>query len=244
MVGLKGGKWTGKLTFVSYDAKNPSNTVEVKISPEDLAEKLQECGVDLEEEILDMEQWRSDLEGSPNPVMGFRFMSFDYYLYHEFIVFETTNKWMWSIEKNLQGIILQRSKDCGDASKQLLNKARKHPGRAPMSDSFWFDDNYVRAISWRGRRGLRHEEQDVRSLKIKDLVDWLQSGEHISQDRKYHFLLDNCQSFANLFWNDFSKTGRLRKLLGARDDGSFPIKLYKCICWILTAALVIVIDYR
>ncbi len=235
MAGLKGGKWTGQLVFFSSDVDNPSNTSERKISSDDLEEKLQECKVDLEEEILDLTQWRSDLEGSSTSVGLYCTFRLNYYFYHEFVVFKTS-RWWWSIEKNLQGIILQRRGAEDDVSKMLLNKARKNAVQAPMSDSTWFNANHRNATNLI-KEGLKQKEQDVlRSPKIRDLVCWLQSGEHISHDGMYHFLLDNCQSFAHFFWDDLSKTGRLQKLLGVQDTGSTPFLLYKSIFLILTAA--------
>lgn len=96
---------------------------------------------------------------------------------HQFVVFRTP-WWWWSIEKNDQGITVQRGKK--------LSSVRDRYRRGPRK-------KYIEQMS-----------RDVGRRKMKDLVDWLHQKNE--SHKKYHYLTENCKDFAKRVFDEFAKS--------------------------------------
>ncbi|KXJ09226.1 uncharacterized protein LOC114575902 [Exaiptasia diaphana] len=103
-------------------------------------------------------------------------------LYHEFIVIRT-NQWWWSIEKNTQGITVQRGMELASVK-----------------------DHYRR-----GNRNTPIEEMAVdnarQNREMRDVLEWFFFENQLNQD--YHWIKDNCQVFGNKLFNEFAANRRL-----------------------------------
>jgi len=103
---------------------------------------------------------------------------------HTYVVLET-DAWWWSIEKNSEGITIQRSKELADVRDKYRQKGRTTGIRG-----------ITKAISDSARSGV----------KLSALVEWLWKQDVLND--KYHWDTSNCQHFAKkLFnWVSASKT--------------------------------------
>jgi hypothetical protein len=104
--------------------------------------------------------------------------------FHVFIVFNTTSGrdgdyWWWSLEKNTEYIVLQRSRNKNDVKNKLNGRERKR----------------VQPIK---------EDLEGKGT-IKDLFAKLWAYQTISE--KYHIFKSNCQSFVTLVSKKFTKVG-------------------------------------
>lgn len=98
-------------------------------------------------------------------------------LYHAFIVLET-NDWWWSIEKNSEGLTIQRSKKL----------------------------EYVRDCYRRRKRlqSVTCYDGDEGRMSLHVLIDWLVANNELSQN--YHWIDDNCMHFATRVFDYFAAT--------------------------------------
>lgn len=105
-------------------------------------------------------------------------------IYHLFIVFKTEN-WWWSIEKNSEGITIQRSKNQSAVT------------------CFIRHENRVSSITL--------VKESIGRRSVGDLICWLDKEKELK--KHYHFLFSNCKTFAkrvfdyvaissNLYWFD------------------------------------------
>lgn len=107
-------------------------------------------------------------------------------IYHLFIVVKTAN-WWWSIEKNSEGISIQRSKN-QFAVTRLIRQ-----------------ENRISSIT------LVKESTGRRS--VGDLIRWLKKENEFH--KRYHFLFSNCQTFAKRVFNYVAECSNLYWFDGA-----------------------------
>ena len=100
--------------------------------------------------------------------------------FHALIVIRT-HEWRWSIEKNSEGITVQRSKDLEFVKDRYRRKNRP---------------SYCTLL----------EEDDSNSYLTR-LVDWLYQSNQLN--KKYHWLKNNCKHFAEALFNEFAKDKRI-----------------------------------
>ena len=160
--GSKGGKWTSQLRTYFY---TENGKIEVN------RYSLQKCVEDLHritnsEEIQYIGSYRCPLAEN---------IEENQFAYHQFLVIKTTN-WYWSIGKDSEKILLQRSKakDCVEKSKE---------GQARYTPVTMIDEN-------EGKGSMR------------DLIKFICENE---LDKTYYLLGDNCQRFAERLFNQFKK---------------------------------------
>lgn len=98
-------------------------------------------------------------------------------LNHQFVVLET-NDWWWSIEKNTEEIVIQRSKDKSWVRDYLKQKERNTPVEILSSD--------------KGRESM---ESLIAFLYLKNEVN-----------KTYDWINDNCKNFAKRIFDKFAAT--------------------------------------
>ena len=96
--------------------------------------------------------------------------------YHAFVVFET-DKWWWSIEKNSEGITIQRSK------KEDFVKDRYRRKKRPSSCTLM--------------------QEDECEYDLMELVGWLYQSDQLN--KKYNVTTSNCKHFAKELFDKISK---------------------------------------
>jgi len=161
-----GGDYTGKLYFdpEADTAKGPSYTIE----DSELREKVREL-VDSSDPILEVTILRHPLND---------WQLTDLYMYHAFVIIET-EKWWWSVEKNSEGVTLQRSKK----KPSVEDEYRRNRRLTPIT--------WVRKAPGRG--------------SIIDLVDFIYRENLLANN--YNFLVENCKKFAAAVFNEVSEEG-------------------------------------
>lgn len=115
-----------------------------------------------------------------NPLYKWQFTQF--ILYHAFIVFETQN-WWWSIEKNAQGLTIQRSK--------TLNSIKQY---------------YRRIERTSGIRSVELFKEATGKGTVSDLVHYLWRKDELN--KSYLFIYRNCQDFVNVVFNGTNAEGK------------------------------------
>ena len=160
--GSKGGKWTSQLRTYFY---TENGKIEVN------RYSLQKCVEDLHritnsEEIQYIGSYRCPLAEN---------IEENQFAYHQFLVIKTTN-WYWSIGKDSEKILLQRSKAKNCVEKCKEGQARYTPVKM--------------IVEIEGRGSMR------------DLIKFICENE---LDKTYYLLGDNCQRFAERLFNQFKK---------------------------------------
>ena len=160
--GLKGGEWTSQLCTYFYK-ENGENEVNYY--------SLQKCVQDLHrittsEEIKEIGCYRCPI---------FRNGEENLLVYHQFVLIKTTN-WYWSIEKDSEKILLQRSKTEDDVKKRREDKDRRTP---------------VKIMDINEGKG-----------SMIDVIKFICEAE---LDKNYYLVSDNCQHFAERLFNQFKK---------------------------------------
>lgn len=97
-------------------------------------------------------------------------------MYHEFVVFETSDSWWWSIEKNPEGLTIQRNR----SKDAVVNKYRHVDRFTPIT--------------------IR--KNAVGNMKMEDLIDWLYIHDELNTD--YDLLTSNCQHFAKRVFDRYN----------------------------------------
>ena len=99
-------------------------------------------------------------------------------MYHAFVVLET-DKWWWSIEKNDEGITIQRSKYL----------------------------EFVKERYRRGKRvmPIKERQQDSGRMNMKDLINWLYEEDELNQGYMFNIQHFNCQGFAKRVFDHFAR---------------------------------------
>lgn len=101
------------------------------------------------------------------------------FMYHVFIVLET-NEWFWSIEKNAEGITIQRSKH----------------------------EKYVKYMYRRSERitPITERSYDSGRMRMADLINWLYKEDELNYKYEATQQARNCQGFAKRIFNHFAST--------------------------------------
>jgi hypothetical protein len=162
----KGGEdWEGKVYF-DPDADERHGDV-LPIDDDSLIPAMRQL-IDHNENILNISAYQCPL---------WDWQITQYFLHHKFLVLETTH-WWWSVEKNNEGITIQRSKD----PYYVTSCYRKVDRNDPI----------VKITEDRGRKSM------------KDFVEFLYEKDELN--RKYHWLGDNCQHFAKRMFDEIAAT--------------------------------------
>jgi hypothetical protein len=98
-------------------------------------------------------------------------------LNHQFIVLET-GSWWWSIEKDSEGILIQRSIQLEDVEEKFITEPRAPP--------------ILDLKSAKGRPGSG----------MNDVVNYVYNNNELS--KTYNVVLENCKHFATRIFNGFS----------------------------------------
>lgn len=102
-------------------------------------------------------------------------------LYHMYIVFETEN-WWWSIEKDTNGIVIQRSKN----EYAVRNLIRQEPRNSGL-----FGIGLTVMLADQGR------------MSVHDVLLWIFEADEVNN--KYDYLFRNCRHFAKAVFNHVAK---------------------------------------
>lgn len=156
----KGRSWTHKIYF-DPEADKQSGS-DYLITNEILRETLGRL-VNPSEEIQKVIAYK-------HPLKSWQLTCF--FFYHSFIVFETNNYW-WSIEKNSEGITIQRSFNL-----ETVRDKHRHTQRVLP---------------------IKHVKDDSARKNLKDLINWLYNEDELNNT--YNVLLSNCQTFAKRVYN-------------------------------------------
>ena len=160
--GSKGGKWTSQLCTYFY---TENGKIEVnRYSQQKCVEDLHR--ITNSEEIQYIGSYRCPLAEN---------IEENQFAYHQFLVIKTTN-WYWSIGKDSEKILLQRSKAKNCVEKCKEGQARYTPVKM--------------IVEIEGRGSMR------------DLIKFICENE---LDKTYDLLSDNCQHFAERLFNQFKK---------------------------------------
>lgn len=172
--GGKGGEWTHKIYF--DPEADQSSGASYFIEDAELIEKLKGL-VDPNEEILKVYAYKHKLS---------KWQITSLMMYHLFIVFET-KQWWWSIEKNSEGITIQRSKK-EEAVKD------KHRQKDRVSS-------------------VLHVKEDAGRNSVEYLIDWLYQQNELN--KRYHYVSSNCKTFAKRVFDHVAKNENLYWYNGA-----------------------------
>lgn len=151
--GLSGDDW--EYTLFYYDKNHPRSPRKYKDADLLTLKKSIEDG-----EITEVDTFKNPL---------FVGQKTDYLIYHMFIIFKS-DKWWWSIEKLMKGIILQQGKN-----KSQVRDIREGSPRQP------------KPISQINEGKGQHT--------VSELIGWLHDGKEL--DRKYNIVFDNCKHFGS-----------------------------------------------
>ena len=159
--GKKGGVWKSKVYF---DLESDSPRGEgYHINDEQLLEKMGE--------IIDESEYIQKIWVYKKPLSSWLWI-----FHHQFVVLETS-AWWWSIEKNGEGITIQRSRGLSYVKDYYRRTERIKPIEEVNSDQ--------------GR------------MKMKDLIEFLYQENELN--KPYHFMNENCQHFAKRIFDKFAK---------------------------------------
>ena len=162
------GEWTNKIYFDPEADKSEGS--DYKISDEDLKKKMTDL-IEGEENIKIIYAYEC-------PIWGWQWSH--NYLAHKFIVLET-DKWWWSIEKNAEGITIQRSKKLG----YIKDRYRRNLRPKPVDEMKW----------------------DIGQRTMKELVEFLYKEDELH--KRYNVFSQNCKHFAERIFDEIAKTKHL-----------------------------------
>ena len=111
--------------------------------------------------------------------------------YHRYIVFQTADGYWWSIEKNDEGLTMQRGKTCAE----VRDNRRQEPRLEGLH---------------KGRWKPKCDICDISKKTMGQLVSWLEGTDMLN--RPYCWITNNCQHFGNNVFNFLATVGRLRRL--------------------------------
>jgi len=211
-----GGTWKG-LVYFDPAADKPGDPEE--ITNDELREKLRSM-IDPSEKIVSVSLVKTPLwETQWTNALA----------YHVFVYFRTTN-YLWSIEKNSQGITIQRSQSEFDkfakgnsavavaavAVSAVVSGQIQLTAAELMAIMVMMSKNYVEsqgAVVNKYRQQLRCKTgywkpqlimQDESNKSMSDVVDFLYDSGALNTP--YHGLTANCKHFAEGFFNEFAAT--------------------------------------
>lgn len=108
------------------------------------------------------------------------------FMYHAFVVLRT-NDWYWSIEKNNEGITVQRSKHLTFVKCKYRRNSRITP--------------------------ITVRSHDNGKMRMEDLVKWIYEKNELNKKYCLSRQADNCQGFAKRIFNHFARTKLCNPLL-------------------------------
>ncbi|XP_057377877.1 uncharacterized protein LOC130699681 [Daphnia carinata] len=158
-----GAAYTKKLYF--DPEADSSEGRDYWITDAELRETLSEL-VDVTERIVEVRYYK-------HPLGAWQLT--DHLLHHAFIVFET-NAWWWSIEKNDEGVTIQRSKDFDSVCYRYRRSKRKT------------------SIG----KGVEMVKKASGSTTVMELINHIWRKNYLNQE--YDALSYNCQHFADLIY--------------------------------------------
>ena len=158
--GLDGSNWKYEVYFDPEADKSTGSAY--NNSDDELRTKLASL-VDAGEKIKDVSAYKVPLS---------KFQLTQLLLFHMVIIFETED-WWWSIEKNDEGITIQRSKTLT-----------------------YVKDNYRRGAR---NPGMKLMKEDRADQSVNDLIDWLWKSDELNN--KYNLVNRNCQHFGKKVFN-------------------------------------------
>ncbi|KAK4011331.1 hypothetical protein OUZ56_020447 [Daphnia magna] len=162
-----GGKFTHKLYF--DPRADQSDTGGYWITDDQLRQKLANL-IDTEERIQNASVYS-------NPLSSWQ--ATNALLYHAFIVMET-NDWWWSIEKNTEGITIQRSKNLKSV-RDMYQRKKRTTGWTPLT------------------KIRKNETTAGDNTTIKELINYIWRKDYLND--VYHLLDENCQKFAAMVFD-------------------------------------------
>ena len=171
-----GEKWGSRLTFDPEADKSVGSVFH--IDDDSLIENMRgQDGIDTSELIWNISVFRVPL--SDYQITQFLFN-------HQFIVIETPN-WFWSIEKNSERILIQRSRELSCVRDYVQQSPRKTPLDKMSADQ--------------GRGSMM------------DLIEFLHHKDELNT--QYDWIEDNCKDFSKRVYNKFAKTKYHHSILDA-----------------------------
>ncbi|XP_078347406.1 uncharacterized protein LOC144632600 [Oculina patagonica] len=176
--GKKGEKWRKQVKFVPEAATDTGSTYTIKANS-----LIQDMWVliDAREMILQIWVYKKPI---------FKWQLTQLFLNHQFVVLETDN-WWWSIEKNGQEILIQRSKNLS-----------------------WVRDYEQRELRI---TPIVEMSYDIGRKSMKDLIEFLYRKNELSTI--YHWIDDNCKAFAKRLFNEFADTKYHGSVIGGYSLG-------------------------
>jgi len=163
--GKVGEEWTSEIYFDPEADKSSGS--DYKISDQELLREMREL-VKGDEDIVELRAYRCPLLGS--------WQLSQVLLNHQFIVFET-KAWWWSIEKNPEGITIQRSKKIEYVRDRYRRDKRPTPVERMKQDS--------------GRRSM------------DDLISYLYREDELN--KPYSLYNDNCKHFVKRIFDEIAE---------------------------------------
>lgn len=162
----KGDDWNSLLYFYCYDLKRSWQIEDI-----DLTRQLQQIIQDTNIETV---------SSFKNPLSDYQVTSV--VVYHLMIVFKT-GSWWWSIEKQGDGITLQRSKGLQTLLDNHRGEKRNVTGK------------YTKTMEDRGNK------------RIMEVIEWLKENGELN--KAYHYLSTNCKEFAKRLFDFVAKSKTL-----------------------------------
>ena len=160
-----GGDWRHQVYF--DPEADESHGVDYRINDDELREKLSGL-VDAQEDILEVYVYKCPLSD---------WQLTDLILHHMFVVFETAC-WWWSVEKNTEGLTIQRSKHIDYVKRKYRRGDRNKPIELMNSD--------------KGR------------YSIDELIRWMYRENELNNE--YNVYTSNCKHFAKAVFNHVART--------------------------------------
>ena len=170
--GLNGKKWKSK-TYFNPQATNVIGGEQYEITDKELNKKMKE--------LIDNEMIKKIFV---HKVSLYKWQSTNFIMYHAFVVIQT-DKWWWSIEKNTEGITIQRS--------------RKKK----------FVQDIYRGIKRASQCKLIKEHQG-NGKGINAVHNWLYQSDQLN--KKYNLRKNNCKHFADELFDHLTTENHWSKL--------------------------------
>ena len=169
------GKYTSQLYF-DPNADLPQEEG-FWFKDDELRQKLANM-VDISEDIIEVRYYT-------NPLHSWQLTNA--MMYHAFLVFETNN-WWWSLEKNMEGVTIQRSRKL-ESITEYYRREKRTTGTGPNTGITLF----------KKRKGQETMTELVNFLWRKNLLL-----------KEYHTLSYNCQHLANLVFARYDESSLFR----------------------------------
>ncbi|XP_045027638.1 uncharacterized protein LOC116933249 [Daphnia magna] len=164
---ITGGDFTRELYF--DPRADQSDTGGYWITDEELRENLSHL-IDTEEKIENASYYS-------NPLSKWQLTNGKFF--HAFIVIKTLN-WWWSIEKNMEGITIQRSKKLESVC-DMYQRKKRTTGWTPLT------------------KITKYKTTEGGNTTIKDFINYMWRKDVLNED--YHIVSANCQKFAALLFD-------------------------------------------